>query len=263
MKLSLSLVLIVLVFLVGCIQEEVVPIPEEPEIEVVGEPPQEQPPVVIPAPERELTKEEKEIQGLKENAERLKSYKYLYRDPRHDPSLVFPYSAEFFVKGNRMKASLLTPDEEVSARLANVGQTDTIVYRKLLYDDESYFDTLFFNLDVKKAVGSCLNNQCQYQGNAIPLRFADYIRKTPLDWTREIPLPGATIYEEKMIESKRITKVEYTKEGTRIILWLEDYSGLPLRVEFPDDITKGDLNILRFDTLSVNSVRDSDFEIRI
>ena len=271
----LSLALI----LTGCVEERVVSIGEEPrvpstksgaDITVIQEkdgPTGDIPAINLPIagsqtksqPEHEaieLSEEEKDIQKLKQKAADLKSFKYGYRDPRYT-DMVYPYAANFFVKGNKIKAVLLTPDEEVSARLANFGESDTVVYRKQLYQ-EDYFDNLFFDTYAQTAIGACLSRLCHEPGKIIRLKYSNYIRKTPLDWTNQIPLPGAKIIERKMIENRQITKVEFTDSGKLVILWIDEYSGLPLRVESPEDTSKGDLNTLRFENLAVNAVKDSD-----
>ncbi|MBI1969173.1 hypothetical protein HYS48_00635 [Candidatus Woesearchaeota archaeon] len=254
--------------LAGCVQETQVVIPQAQQRPAA---PQEQPvPAAVPEeqqqdvqqplPPIEKSAEQKKIEKILGDFEnRVKSYRYVYRDPRDDHSIRLPFAGEFSVKGNRIKIVLLAPDADMSARLANIGSSDTVVYRKQLYD-EDYFDVVYLNTATKKAVGVCMSQLCPEPGKQIPLKYEYYIRKTPRDWVLEMPLDKAKIAEDKMIMDKQIAIMEYPGEEDSVRLWIEHYSGLPIQVDYTKD---GAERKILFEQLTINQVRDSDFEIGI
>ena len=185
---------------------------------------------------------------------RLKSYKYFYSDRRPESGIKFPIIGDYQVKGDRIRIDI-KPVEELSARQANLGNTDASVYQPTLYGDDHY-DQFFLNTATRKAYARCDNSLCKNRGGVVPVSYDDFTRKTPMDWRIEIPLDTVDILDSKQIQGQDITRVTYTADGILIMQWLEEYSMLPTRVDVGDEQTG---YTIHFVNLAPNSVSDAVF----
>lgn len=264
---------IIALLLAGCVQQQVVQVATEPQEPQPAQQPQVQPqpqqhvpqpmdvvkstPVTQTAPSQPMAKEQKKIADFRTSAQgKVKSFKYIFRDIRSDPSITFPFDGQYYVKGDLMKVVILTPDTEISARQANVHDSDVVLYKKQLYG-ENYFDAIYFNTNARTALGVCEDRKlCSVPGKQIQLDYNAMYKKTPLDWLLEVDPLNAKIVEEKMIENRIIDKVQYLKDGKPVLLWIEQYSGLPIEVDYT--VADGTTTTLKYESLAVNTVTDSD-----
>ena len=185
---------------------------------------------------------------------RLTSYKYFYSDRRQGSGIKFPIVGDYQIKGDRIRIDI-TPVEELSARQANMGNTDASVYQPTLYGDDHY-DQFFLNTATRKAYARCDNQLCKNRGGITPVSYEDFSRKTPLDWRKEIPLDTVDLIDSKQIQGQDITRVTYTADGTLITQWLEEYSMLPVQVDVGNE-QEG--YTIHFVNLAPNSVSDAVF----
>lgn len=185
---------------------------------------------------------------------RLKSYQYFYSDRRPNANIKFPIIGDYKIKGDRIRIDIKLV-EELSARQANVANSDVSIYQPALYGGDHY-DQFFLNTATGKAYARCDNQLCKNRGGIVPVSYEDFSRKTPMDWRNEIPLDTVDILDSKQIQGQDITRVTYTADGTPITQWLEEYSMLPVQVDVGDEKTK---YTTHFVNLAPNSVSDAVF----
>ena len=261
MNRSILITLLVL-FLVSCGNASIPPEPQAPEpsrtpaqqtVQVI---PAVTPTGVPPAPSG-LSPDGKKLRAqIKIADEKLNSYQYFYSDRRPDSNYKFPIWGFFKVKGDRIRLDI-TPVEELSARLAGMGNTDRSLYQPNLYGDD-YYNQFFLNMATQKAYARCDNSLCRNRAQIAPVRFEDFYRKTPMDWRREIPLETVRIIDSKQIQGQSIIRVIYERDGEQITQWLEQYAMLPIRVDIGDPEDDG--YTIHFLDFAPNSVSDTEFE---
>jgi outer membrane lipoprotein-sorting protein len=101
---------------------------------------------------------------------------------------------------------------------------------------EPYFDTIYFGLNSKTARGYCeFRDICGVKkvdpNEEVELPFAKYYQKNPYDWLKDIPLTAEIVGSEQ-IETRSTTVVKYKDAGVEKKIWIDEFYGLPLRVEF-------------------------------
>lgn len=203
-----------------------------------------------------LSADGKKLQGLIDIADKkLKSYQYFYSDRRVGNPVKFPIWGNFKVKGDRIRIDI-TPVEEMSARLANLANSDQSLYQPQLYGDD-YYDQFFLNTATQKAIARCDNVLCRKHAAIAPVNYADFYRKTPMDWRKEIPLDSVRIIDSKQIQGQSIIRVTYQQDGEPMTQWLEQYAMLPIRVDVGDEENGYTINFVDF---APNAVSDKEFE---
>jgi len=151
------------------------------------------------APVEELPAEIGEILAKSSN---VKSMTYYYR--RIDKPLEAPL--QFWIKGPIVKREL---------------PVQTQVYQK------NEMDVIMFNIIDKTATAYCESKKfCIKNGEIGPVDYDKYYIKTPFEWREEII--SAEKLTEEIIEKR---KVWLLKANDGVLMWIDTYYGLPLRVE--------------------------------
>ena len=102
---------------------------------------------------------------------------------------------------------------------------------------DTNFDTIFIDTATKTAVGACLSQRttrCAQRNKQFDLDYDDVIKKTPYQWLKEIPTAPKLVSTE-LIYDRKASVVEYLKDGQKITLWIDQFSGLPVRTQVGED----------------------------
>ncbi|MBW2964652.1 hypothetical protein KY363_04290 [Candidatus Woesearchaeota archaeon] len=234
---------IVLMFLAGCAQQQAAPAPvpksSEPAKTVTSAPTQEaepattttttktEPATTTTTTTKTMTKAMSQL--LQKHIGRVTSLQYMYQDATNKPE-----EWETWIKDNKMHVKLREMD--------NV-------------KEDVYIDNIYMDLNAQSAKGYCERAvyRCADPNTAVDVKFAKYYRKTPLEWIQEVTY-AEKIAEEQM-QSRTVWKIQYEKDGTTVLMWVDDYYGVPVKVKE----TKGSVvNDYIFEDIAFNSVDDSD-----
>lgn len=182
----------------------------------------------IPTDSEEL----KAMMGLP--AKKVKSYDFVYAPPPDNLA-----RDHYYIKGNRFRISL---------------------YNLRAYRTDTYYDTVYVDTKSKTAVGYCegtVPGRCRNTSVIFDLPYADFLIKTPYQWLMEIPY-GEIRGSEKIFD-RPSKEVYYEKDGVARTLWLDEYSGLPLRVI---EDKRGNQTKYEFRYMSINAVTD-DYVVHV
>jgi len=185
----------------------------------------------MPEPEPEPVKEvSSEVAKLLEvhTKRNIKSLTYFYSDPINKQS-----SDVFHVKGDRMVIELFEPSS---------------------YDKKTYFNTVYLDLVSEEAVAYCEAESrvlCEDPNKEFDVRFDDYVRPTPLDWINMVEYAEKTGGE--MVDSRFVNKLEFDEGGVNYALFVDEYYGLPIRVEVTGGPEEGKYEYI---DMFLNSVDD-------
>lgn len=170
-----------------------------------------------------------ELQSVIDLADKkVKSYEFTLAPPPDNLA-----RDQYYIRGNKYRVSLYTPRA---------------------YKTDDFIDTVYVDTQKKTAIGYCeanLGGRCRNSSEEHPLKYSEWLIKTPYQWLKEIPYgdihPGQTIYDRPTRE------VNYEKNGIKMTLFLDEYSGLPLRVI---EDRAGNKTTHEYRYLSVNTVTD-------
>lgn len=158
---------------------------------------------------------------LLQQAKKYESLSYDYRGPETGPAYY-----KLYVKGARMK---IMPQQK----------------SRLLSKQDSY-DAIYVDKLKKTAKSYCDNRRCRFKGKKKDLDFKDYNYETPSEWLGKIKTSEKI--GEEIIESKKVYKY---KANDGMVIWVETYYGIPLRIEHLG-------NVYEFSEIAVNKVDDRD-----
>ena len=150
---------------------------------------------------------------------RVKNAYYRYTGPQTGNSFY-----EFYVKDSKIK---YIPSRAIKS-----------------LNKEDSFDSIFLDKVAKTARSYCTDPTCTFKGIKAELAYSDYYIPTIFDW---LDFQTAEKIGEEQIEN-RATWIVKTEKGN---LWLDNYYGVPLKVE-------SDGNTYKYSQLAVNGVKDSD-----
>ncbi len=230
MKYYLCTILLLLVFIVGCIPKET---PKEPTTEPISMPEpvtgtqEEQPtgnlrePVATqeePKSEGSIPSDIKEL--LEKGKTQLKSYSYNYKKPGSDEA------TKIYVKGNKLK---IEPPE-----IVNVGEG-------------KFYNIIYLDTEAKTAEAYCLGySRCTINlGKIKDLDYEGTYIETPLDWLEKVT--QATKIDERTVEGRKSLYLE-TNIGK---ITIASYNGFLYKIE-------QDKNKWEFSDAAFDSVQDSD-----
>lgn len=223
--LIMLMALFMILFLVsGCIKK---PETEQPTTEEEGtqaeEAQQEMPQEEI----EERVMGEELSQLLAKAGQKVTSMYYLYYGPPEDQ-----IGYGFYVKGEKMKV---------------------VLPARVKFDKESFYDTVYLNTQKKSAHAYCEAPGCLDKEKLFVVRYENYIRDTPFDKLNLVVY--GEIKGDETIENRKVKVVEFEGRNVSGKMWIDTYSGLPLKVE---ETVKGETIRTEYRSLSVNSVMDSD-----
>ncbi len=146
----------------------------------------------------------------------------------------------YYIKGTLAKVTVPTPTK---------------------FDAKTFVDTVYLDLATKTARGFCMNRVlgvCSIQGDERPADYATYAIKLPTDWLSEIP-PDATLLGTQSFDSHQVQEVRYAAGGKYYRLYIDQFTGVPLRVGIYADSDYGQLvGGVEYHDFSANTVKDSD-----
>ncbi len=186
-----------------------------------------------PEPETAPVKEpSKKVKDLLSKHSRVKSLHYMYQDP-----LNYPAEWPTWIKDNKMHIDLRTLDQ---------------------VNSDTYVNQVYLDKASKTAVGYCESNEfkCKDPNQAVKVKFAKYNRKSPIDWIEGVTY--AEIETTETMQQRTVVRLAYTDDkGAKVVMWVDDYYGVPVKVEVTKD---GDKKRYVFEDLAFNNVEDSDLK---
>ncbi|HLD79363.1 MAG TPA: hypothetical protein VJA18_02290 [Candidatus Nanoarchaeia archaeon] len=205
--------LLVVFFLAGCTPTQYV-CPDGSTVENVELCPKPQQPVELKIPP--------EIEEILAKTSNVKSISYTYRRLDRPTENVL----QFWIKGPIVKREL---------------PVQTEVYQK------NEMDVVTFNIIDKTATAYCESKKfCIKIGEIGPVDYDQYYIKTPFEWREEII--SAEKITEEIIEKR---KVWLLKANDDVLMWVDTYYGLPLRVEVGSERHE-------FEEFVFNAVKDEE-----
>lgn len=130
-----------------------------------------------------------------------------------------------------------------------------------LFDDnyvepDTYFDNIFIDTSAKTAVGVCLSQRttrCAEAGQEFEVAYDDVMVKTPYQWLKSVSGTPKIISTE-LLYDRKMDVIEYKSGGKTIRQWIDQFSGLPVRVQVGED--KNSRTEFRY--LAINSVTEEE-----
>ena len=234
------LVLICVLFLVGCAaeapQQEVKEAPEEKTAEPASPPApttiaEVDKPAESLSPELEalLGKADEKVKNIKG---RSGGYQFLYAPPPGNLA-----RDTWFIKGNKIVVRL---------------------YEENVVQAGINYDTIYLDTSAKTAEAYCEDERsprCPDKNKQFSVDYNEVIIKTPYQWMKEIKT--GEIVSGEMLWDRKVEVVEYTEGNTVYKQWIDGFSGLPVKVR----IGRGpDAEEYQFRDLAVNTVIEAQLE---
>ena len=260
-KLFVLLMVIILVFAVGCAQKVTVapePVPvEEPEPAPVEEPepapveePEEEESLIVEEPE-ELDdgydwdsiprSEQREIKNIREAMEKAmgKDENYFYRYTGPDQ-----YQYEYWVKGDKLKIQVLEEDQIDKTTIKNVVVLDRSDESAEWYCEHSNM------------------NFCYSGPGPWPAVYAEFYRPTAKEWLSELG-PDFRYRYDDTISGVSYSIIDYEKDGRLVRVWIDGWNGFPLQIDFhPDmDSESEPTESYKFEDMDLSVVDDDDVNL--
>ncbi len=187
-------------------------------------------PIPTPAPV-EVAKNTPDVQAILDKAdEKVTSYLFYYAPPPDNLA-----RNKYFVKGNRVKVEL---------------------YEVNFYNAEDYFDTVYLDRIKKTAIAFCENRQtslCAKSTQAQVLPYEEYAIKLPHEYLEEVS--SASKMGSETLYDRMSVKLKYNVKGQEYETWVDQYSGLPMRVKVG---LEKEAPKFEFRELAINSLFDED-----
>jgi len=162
---------------------------------------------------------------------KVKGYSFIYAAPPDNLA-----RDTYFVKGDRVKVEL---------------------FDRGWFKADTHMTHVYLDGATKNAVGVCedpRSTHCPDPKRKFPVTYSDYAIKMPYQWLKEIKV-GTLASGEKIFE-RMTKKITYTQGTETIEQWIDEYSGLPVRVKVTD--AQGP-RLYEFRHLTVNDVSDDIF----
>ncbi len=193
--------------------------------------------VVVPAVEEEVApppvvaKNTPDVEAVLERSrEKVTSYEFYLAPPPDNLA-----RDKYKVKGTKVKVELY----EVNA-----------------YNPEEYFDTLYLDYAKRTAWSYCLRKdsiQCSGVRDGKQVPFDKVAIKLPMQYLAEIA--GAKKIGSETLYDRQTVKLSYEVNGEPYTTWVDQYSGLPVRVVIGD---ARDAPKWEFRELAINALFDED-----
>jgi hypothetical protein len=231
---KLAIILITILFLVGCTQPitETFTCPDGTEVQDETQCPQEQEPEVQPPTQVQEPEVNSEITELINKGQQQDNYKYSFvgSELSNRGKLEPVPSYDVYINNNQMK----------------------IVYDdNILLTEDTFYNEIYYNSE--ETIGFCpADGRCGYNGKAYILPYNDHVPEfTPLSLLSDIP-SNAEKFGESTQDGRKMTIIEYNNKRMTI----DSFYGLPVEVITFDGETV--THKYNFNRLTVNTVKDSD-----
>ena len=125
------------------------------------------------------------------------------------------------------------------------------------FNPDTHMTAVYIDAPTKTATGFCEDNRlthCPDPSRRFPLSYDSYAIKTPYQWLKEIQY-GVLGQGEKLNE-RMTQRISYSKGEAVVEQWLDEYSGLPMRVRITNSTGQ---YVYDFRDVNINSVTDSVF----
>ena len=169
-----------------------------------------------------------DVQKLLDLAKKVKSYQY-----EHSQSPNLKLLTKTWVKGDRVKVELYQPPR---------------------YDPLTYYNTVYFDLSTKYAMGYCEDSlRCRDRQNAaVSVDYQSSRPKLAAEWLSEIDTATVQVLQTQPIDNRPAKRIQYQDDGTAVDMWLDETYGLPLKivVNYAEPFT------VQFSKLIANTVVD-------
>jgi len=189
-------------------------------------------PEAAPVPTKNM---DEDIAALLNKADqKIKSYKFLLAAPPENLARDW-----WLLKGTRIKIELF--DEN-------------------WLNNEEYFDTIFLDTAKKTAVGACISRKtvrCASSDKEFDVDYEEAVITTPYQWVKKIPLEVEKVSTE-MLWDRKVTVLRYMDGDTEIKQWVDNFAGLPVKVQITAPGKEDRPTTWQFRDLSVNSVGDKE-----
>lgn len=185
-----------------------------------------------PEPEVEVKEKENspEVKALLQRYEsKVTSYEFYYAPPPDNLA-----RDHYFLNGDRVKIEL---------------------FEENFQQNDDYFDTIYLNLEKKTAKKYCVNGGvlCKEFKQGQDVSFDEYNMQWPHEYIDQIE--HASITGSETLYDRRTMKLSYELGGLQHYAWVDEYSGLPVRIQKGE--TKDDPK-WEFRELGINSVAEED-----
>lgn len=244
---GLVAIIVSVLFIVGCTPSEHVAQIQEPAPEPVIEP---EP--VVKAPEEVVMEEpepvtvEDERPPMKRDIIKLldkvhsvdradENYYYLYSDPISGSE-----AYEFYVKGDKMRIDLFDPVEKSA---------------------DWQFNTVYLDRSTKQAEGYCMKKNtvtCFNGQGPFDVDYDDYIRKTPLDWMKDIDYLQYVGSEEVL--GRQITHATFEDGPFTTNISFDSFYGYPTKITREGGL---ETEVYEFRLLEMDVVTDYDVKLPV
>ncbi|MBI4448862.1 hypothetical protein HY641_02445 [Candidatus Woesearchaeota archaeon] len=221
MKSHMLIVVVIALFLVACQASP------PPETSLVTPPDQTAAPTsTVTAPSTSISPKLAKLIGKAD--EKVTSYEFYYAPPPDNLA-----RDRYFVKGNKIHM---------------------IGYRVNTVKRDQYYDNLYFDLDKSEVRAFCqsVDFRCKEIGKEFNVDMEDVIIKLPYQWVKEIT--GGDISGSETLFDRLTSKVTYVKDGVTYTQWIDEHSGLPLRILIEKPGKKAEK--YEFKDLAINGVTD-------
>lgn len=200
--------------------------------EEVKETPKLEPTKELTQQAEELSPELKSLLGQHEG--NVKSYQFKLTQPPDNVAVDF-----YWVKGDRIKIELQP---------------------KNTYDATSYFNVVYLDDSTKNAAAYCEDRtRCKEEmlNKKFDVPYNDFRKTLALDWLAEINKADAKILQTEQTYGLTTSRVQYTKDGATVDMWIDKSYGIPVKVR----IVSGELTKLyEYKDMVANTVTDADLK---
>ncbi|MEK6874665.1 MAG: hypothetical protein AABX52_02855 [Nanoarchaeota archaeon] len=225
--LSTILILVILLFSIACkiqtssAQQTMQAVPLTPSLSI---PPQPQ--LIISTDSQPLSALFNRTITLAD--QKIKSYEFYYSPPPDNLA-----RDRYYIKGNRIRI---------------------FKYATNVVQHRDYYDNVYIDTTTKTAIGLCQSQdaRCKDHNKRFNLSYETAMIKLPYQWLKEITT--GNISGSESLFDRTTKKIMYTKNGIQYSQWIDEYSGLPLRI-LVEEPNKSAYKY-EFKDLAINSVLD-------
>jgi len=178
--------------------------------------------VTASAVDENKEREQRKIRQLLDNYdEKIKNYAFVFQDPYNDG-----LQGEFYVRNNIIKLRYIEEGDKIGLPIPEFN-----VRRLLPYNyDENHITTVFLKPETLDAYGFCeKEKRCSNVTKRFVLNYFAFETILPHQWITKIE--NARIADNTILDNKQVVVLEYNDYIYDNKLWVEEFSGLPLKVE--------------------------------
>jgi len=136
-----------------------------------------------------------------------------------------------------------------------------VLYNENRYNAGDYYDAVYLDTVKKTAIAYCEDKNsvaCPERAKQWTLNFNEVYTKNPVDWLKEFDPSTATIISSETLNGRPSTVVSTVYKGEPVKMWLDNYSGIPIRIEIGASEFMQDKDVYVFDEVEVKGVRESE-----